>query len=205
MTVEVGMLPVGLAELQILLLADFRAGDGAVTVLERRRDSHDLGIEGRDALRRSERHVEFDIGNADRNRSEARFVRLIDTHPVAPGAGRRDMVVVLAIAKGGAFQFGRHRCKPGEQGLAAGNDEGRMPAQHLRLAAGQMELAAADIHPHVAVGHHQIGIARQPEARDVKEGGQALVRHLHVDVLKMDGIAEVFGGAVEGLLHDAGP
>ena len=90
-----------------------------------------------------------------------------------------------------------------QQGLAAGDDERGMAAQHLRLAARQMKLAAPGIHPHVAVGHHQIGIAGQPEAGDIEQRGQPLVGHLHVDVLEMDGIAEVFGGAVEGLLHGA--
>ena len=72
-----------------------------------------------------------------------------------------------------------------------------MAAQHLRVAGWQMKLAAADIDPHVAVGHHQIGVAGEPEARDIEQGGQALVGDCDVDVLEMDRVAEVFGGAVE--------
>ena len=64
-----------------------------------------------------------------------------------------------------------------------------------------MELAAPDIDPHVGVGNHQVRVARQPEAGRIEQLRQPLVRHLHVDVLEMDRIAEVFCGAVE-LLHD---
>ena len=80
-----------------------------------------------------------------------------------------------------------------------------MPAQHLWRAGRQMKLAAADIHPHVAVGDHQIGVAGEAEAGHVEQGRQPLVGDLDVDMLEMDGIAEVFGGAVEMLLlHDTG-
>jgi len=34
---------------------------------------------------------------------------------------------------------------------------------------------------------------------------QALVGHLHVDVFEMDGVAEIFGGAIELLIHGHGP
>ena len=72
-----------------------------------------------------------------------------------------------------------------------------MAAQHLRLAGRQVELAAPDIDPHVGVGDHHVGIARQPEPDRVEQLRQALVRDLHVDVLEMDGVAEILGGAVE--------
>jgi hypothetical protein len=75
-----------------------------------------------------------------------------------------------------------------------------MPAQHLRRAGRQVKLAAADIHPHVAVGDHQIGVPGQAEAGHVEQRRQPLVGDLDVDVLEMDGVAEVFGGAVEMLL-----
>jgi hypothetical protein len=74
-------------------------------------------------------------------------------------------------------------------------------AHHLRLAGRQVELAAPDIHPHVGVGRHHVWVARQPETRHVEQLREALVRNLDVDVLEMDRVAEVLGGAVE-LLHD---
>src|SRR5712692_2248095 len=80
-----------------------------------------------------------------------------------------------------------------------------MAAQHLRLAARQMKLASADIDPHIAVGHHQIGVAGKPEPGDVKQRGQALVGHLYVDMSEMDRGAEILGAAIEWLVHGRGP
>ena len=97
--------------------------------------------------------------------------------------------------------LGFTRGEPLEQRLAALDHDAGLAAQHLRLAARQMELAAADVHPHVVVHHHQERIAGQPEARAVEQRRDALVRDRDVDVLKVDGVAEVFGCAVEGLLR----
>ena len=72
-----------------------------------------------------------------------------------------------------------------------------MAAQHLRFAARQVKLAAADIDPHIGVGHHQIGIAGEPKPGDIKQRGQTLVGHLDVDVFEVDRVAEIFGGTVE--------
>ena len=79
-----------------------------------------------------------------------------------------------------------------------------MAAQHLRAAVRQMKLAPADIDPHVAVRDHQIGIAGQPEACDIEQRRQPLVGDGDVDVLEMNGVAEVFCGTVE-LLHGDSP
>ena len=92
-----------------------------------------------------------------------------------------------------------------EQRLAPGDDERGIATQHLRFAARQVELAAADIDPHVVVGRHQIGIARQAEAGNVKQRRQTLVRYLDVDVFEMNRIAEVFSGAVKFMLHGDDP
>src|SRR5688572_21995981 len=75
-----------------------------------------------------------------------------------------------------------------------------MAAQHLRAAIRQMKLAPAHIDPHVGVRHHQVGIAGQPEAGDIKQRRQPLVGDRDVDMLEMDRIAEILCGAVE-LLH----
>src|SRR5207253_6410758 len=97
--VELRLLPVALAELQILLLPDLGARDGAVAVRQRSRNSHDLRIERANAVRSAGRHLEFDIGNAERNGPEARGIRLIAAQAVAPGTCRLDMVVALAERK----------------------------------------------------------------------------------------------------------
>ena len=92
-----------------------------------------------------------------------------------------------------------------KHGLASGNHDSGVAAQHLRLAARQMKLVSADIDPHVGVRHHQIGIAGQPEAGDIEQRRQPLIGHRDVDVLEMDRVAEVFCGAVELLLHGCDP
>src|SRR5262249_14549158 len=76
-----------------------------------------------------------------------------------------------------------------------------MTAQHLRLAGRQVELAAPDVDPHVVVGDHQVGIAREPEAGAVEQPGHPLVGDLHVDVFEMDDVAEVLGRTIEVALQ----
>jgi hypothetical protein len=56
-----------------------------------------------------------------------------------------------------------------------------------------MELAAADIHPHVVVGDHQIGIARQAERHDVEQARQLLARDADVDMLEVNRITDILG------------
>src|SRR5580692_10211188 len=87
--------PIGLAELQILILSDPDARHGTVVVLELGRYPHDLRIEVANALRRPGGHLELDIGDAKRDAPEAGGVRLIAAQPIAPGACRLDVVVVL--------------------------------------------------------------------------------------------------------------
>ncbi len=115
------------------------------------------------------------------------------------------MIVVLGELEGGALELFGNGCEAIEQGAAAGNDQRGMAAQHLRGPRRQMKLALADIHPHVGVAHHQIGIARQAETGHIEKRCQMLIGHRDIDMLEMDGIAEVLGGAVEMLLlHGAG-
>src|SRR4029078_11603963 len=78
--------PIGLAEQQLLALSGLHARDGADAVPEFGRHSHDLRIESANPLRASDRHVELDIGNAERDASETRGVRLIAAHAIAPWA-----------------------------------------------------------------------------------------------------------------------
>ena len=111
------------------------------------------------------------------------------------------MVVVLAEIEARAVELLAHVGKPREQRLAALHHDAGVAAQHLRIAGRQVELAAPDIDPHVVVGDVEIGIARQPEPDHVEQPGDPLIRDLHVDVLEMDGIAEVFRRAIIGLLH----
>src|SRR5215475_6599993 len=77
-----------------------------------------------------------------------------------------------------------------------------MATQHLRLVGRQVELAPSHIDPHVVVGRHQIGVARESETDNVEQRRKALIRNGDVDVLEVNGISEIFGGAIECLLHD---
>src|SRR5258705_4036531 len=66
-----------------------------------------------------------------------------------------------------------------------------------------MELAAADVDPHVGWAGHQKGIAREPETGDVKDSRLLLVGDRYVDVFQRDDVAEVFGGSIESTLHES--
>src|SRR5215213_4660089 len=98
MAVEFRLWCIGLAELQVLVLAYQGARDGAVAVRYPRRRSKDRRIEIGDALRGADRHVELDVGNAERDTAEACGVRLVDAHAVAPRTRRLDIIVVFAEA-----------------------------------------------------------------------------------------------------------
>src|SRR5450432_841245 len=97
--------PVGLAELHILVLAHLDAGNGAVAVPKFGGKPNHRRIKSANTLRRANRHVELDIGDAERDAPEPGGVRLIAAHAIAPGTGRLDVVVVLAEPKFGAFQL----------------------------------------------------------------------------------------------------
>ena len=79
-----------------------------------------------------------------------------------------------------------------------------MPRTTCGSAGRQVELAAADVDPHVFQARHQVRVARQAEAHEVVGDGLALVGHADVDVAELDDVAEVFDGAVEGGCGDGG-
>src|SRR5262245_18427282 len=96
---------VGFAELQILILAGLDARHRAFAVKHFSPTAHDRRIECSDRIYRPDRHVDFDIGNAERDASEARGVRLVAAHAIAPWTDRLDMIVALAESKCRAFQL----------------------------------------------------------------------------------------------------
>src|SRR3982074_1958137 len=140
--VVIRLRPVGLAELEILILRHLHARDRSVAVPEFGGYPHDLRIEGANALRRPGRYLELDIGDAERDAPEAGGIRLIAAHAIAPGTGGLDVVVVLGERERGAVQLLCDKCEPIEQGLAARDHDPGMAPHHLRLAARQMKLAA---------------------------------------------------------------
>src|ERR1700746_182846 len=69
-----------------------------------------------------------------------------------------------------------------------------------------MELAHADIDPHVAGPGTEEGIAGEPEAGDVVTGRQALIADADIDVPEIDDVAEILRRAVKLLVcHGAIP
>src|SRR5258706_4823238 len=96
MAVVIRLRPIGLAELQILVLAHLHARHGTIAVRKLGGHPHDLWIEGANAWCSPDRDLEFDIGETDRDAPEARGVRLIAAHAIAPWPNRPDMAVVLA-------------------------------------------------------------------------------------------------------------
>src|ERR1700688_3512153 len=99
------LLRIGLADIEILLLADLDAslGTGAV-LLDLGRHVHHLAIEARDALGGAGAHVEADIGHAKLDPAEALDVRRVHGDAVAPRAYRFDAVIALAEIELGAFE-----------------------------------------------------------------------------------------------------
>ena len=63
---------------------------------------HDLRIKGADAFHGPGRYLELDIGDAERDAPEARGIRLMAAHAIAPGARRLDVAVMLAERERGA-------------------------------------------------------------------------------------------------------
>ena len=171
-------LRLGLAEDQLLSMADRDPRRRRITCLVDARDrTEDLGVEPGDTL-----------GGAGRN-------------AIAPRTGRLDVIVVLGESELRALERLAHIAEPSQQRLAIGHDQADLAAQPLRLACDQVELAAADIHPHVVDAGHQVGVARQPEPADVEQRRLDLVFDLQVDVLQADDVAEILGAAIVLLAH----
>src|SRR5712664_4000790 len=203
--VVIRLRPIGLAELQMLVLAHLHTRYGTIAVLELGGHPHDLWIERANALCGPDRYIELDIGNAECNTPKARGVRLVAAHAIAPWTSRLDMVVMLAERECGTVEFFGDRREPVEQSLTARDDDPGMAPQYLRVATRQMKLAPANIDPHIGVRHHQVWVAGKAEPGDIKQCGQALVGHLYIDVFEVDRVAKIFGGAIELLMHGRGP
>src|SRR5579863_51490 len=194
---------VGLAENKILLFADLdaRLWPGAVLVHLRRRIEY-LAIEPGNTRRRPGSHVEADIGHAELDAPEALGVRCMHMDAIAPRAHRLDAIVALAEIELGAVKLLAlaHPRQPVEQTGAIRRHQSDDPAQHVGRAHRQMELAHADIDPHVARGDVEKRVARIAEPGDVIIRAVVLVGNAHVDVADADNVALVLGGAIVFLL-----
>src|SRR3954471_13083864 len=95
MAIEGGLRHVGLAELEVLVLAHQGTRHRAVAVLHLRGRSEDRRIEGRNRLCGPDRHVELHIRKPERDAAETLRVRLVDAHAIAPWTDRLYVIVVL--------------------------------------------------------------------------------------------------------------
>ncbi len=148
--------------------------------------------------------VELDVRHADAHGAETGWIGRVDADAVAPRAGRFDRVAGFAEAELGAFQEALGVVETFQQGFQVRQHEGCGAADDFGSAGGQVELAAADVDPHVFEAGHQVGVAGEAEAHEVVGDGLALIGDADVDVAEFDDVAEVFDGAVEGGCGDGG-
>ncbi|MNC87912.1 hypothetical protein D3C83_36860 [compost metagenome] len=120
---------------------------------------------------------------------------------VAPRAGRLDEAVLLLPGKARLRQQRRHFLQPALERSEIGHDDADVPAQHLGAARRHVNLGAADVDPHVLDASHEIGVARQPQSREVKNGGETLVGNGDVHVLEKHDVPEVLAAAVKRGSH----
>ena len=125
------------------------------------------------------------------------------TDAIAPRTRRVDETVARGERESRIPQQALHALQPLRQRSEVGHDQPDGAAEDLRRAGRQVELRFADVDPHVVHTRHEIGVARESEAGDVVDRGEALVRHRHVHVLELDDVADVFRGAIEACVHAA--
>ena len=157
---------------------------------------HHLGIEPRDTFRRAGAYIEADIGHAELDAAEALHVGFVDVDAVAPWADRLDAVVALAEIEFGIGERLAHALKPLQERRAVRDNQADNAAHLIGLAHRQMELAHADIDPHIAGAGIEERIARQAEPGDVKMRGEMLIADADIDVAEIDDVADVLRGAV---------
>src|SRR5262249_39092241 len=99
-----------------------------------------------------------------------------------------------------SFQRLAHLRQALEQRGAVRRDQPGNPAQHVRPPGRQMELAYADIDPHVAGASIEEGDAGEAETGDVGMGRQVLVADADIDVPEMAELAGILVRGVELLV-----
>ena len=199
---------VGFTEDQELLP---RHADIKQAIAHRRAGADDLLIEPRNARQRTRGHIEFDIRHAERDAAKLFGIRAMAAHPIAPRASHIHMILSRGEAILRAFQPAPCAIQPMQQLRAIRQHQARCAAQYLRGAAWQMELADAGIGPHIINARHQIRVTRQAKRADVEGRCLQLIRHLQIDVLQFNNVAEGFlcpipgAGEFRGAIHCFAP
>jgi hypothetical protein len=164
--------------------------------------AHHVAVESRDTVGGAFRHVQFDISNSKRDSTEA-LIGLIAPDAISPRTNGLDEIFVLLEIEACPAKPFTSSFEALDQRLTIRHDDSGVTAHKLRRRRRQMELAAADVDPHVGRAGHQIRIAREAETGDVEDGRLLLVGDRYVDVFQRDDVAEVFGSAIELSLHDS--
>src|ERR1700735_241534 len=121
----------------------------------------------------------------------------MDTNSVAPGAGRFDHVTGLAETELRPLQELLGIVQTCQQRFEIGHHQRGGTTQHLHPPRRQMELSLADINPHVFQTGHQVWVPGKSQAHQIVSGRERLIRYRHIDVTKLNDIAEIFDSPVK--------
>src|SRR6516165_2945143 len=198
---------VGLTKIEILFRADLHARLRADAIFNDLGGSvQHLTIEPRDARRGAGTNVETDVGHAKLNAAETFRIGRMHMDAIAPGANRLDAIVAFAkleLRSGQRFADTRQTI---EERAAVGYHQSGHAAHDFRRSRRQMELAHADIDPHIAGARIEERIARQSEPADVVVRRDVLIADADIDVSEIDDIADMLRGAIVlFVLHDGVP
>src|SRR5579872_2595518 len=200
--VERLQLLVGLAKDQALLDADRHIGGLALAIaLDLGLGAEDFAIEAADAHRAVGRHGKLDKRNPEIDLAKTLDVRLVETELVAPRAGRPDVIVVFLELELGVLEVALDALKAVQKLLAVRRDDADMAAEHQGLAGRHMDLALADVDPHVVGAGEQIRVAGEAAAHQIEIARQRLVRDFDVQMFEKGDVAEALGIAVKRVLH----
>src|SRR5262249_32771843 len=182
---------VGLAEIKILFLANLHAHLRTRAVFDDvgGREQH-LPIKPRDARCGARPDLETDIGHAKLNPAKTLRIGRMHMDAVAPRTNRLDAIVAFAEVDFGLGQRLTYAREAFEQGAAIGHHQSRHSAQDLRCSHRQMELAHADIDPHIAGAGIEERVARQSKSTDIEVRCDVLIADANIDVTEIDDIAD---------------
>jgi hypothetical protein len=166
--------------------------------------SQDVLVKPRDPGCGAARHVELHVGDRKLGFSELGRGR-VATVAIAPRARCLDQAVAFPPGETRLGEQRRHLPQPGLECRQVGHHDADVAAQHLGTARRQVKLAAAHVHPHVVDAGHEIRVAREAQAAQVEEGGQALIGNADVHVLEPNDIAQVLARAVVACCHVVSP
>ena len=199
---------VGFTEIEILFLADLHARlrrAGAVFDDIGGRAQH-LAIKPRDARSGPGPDVEPNVRHAELNAAKTLRVGRMHVDAVAPRANRLDAIVAFAeveLAPGQRFADAREAI---EERATIRHYQSSHAAQDFWRSHRQVELAHADIDPHVASARIEEWIARQSQSADVVVRRDVLIADTDIDVTEIDDIADVLRGAIVlFVLHEGVP